>query len=50
MITLTWWQIVGALMLALIAGGLLGAWIAYEADHALEEPRLVDDDEWGDNL
>ena len=50
MITLAWWAFVGALALALIAGGLLGGWLMYEADRALDEPRLVDDDEWGDNL
>ena len=50
MITLTWWQIVAALVLAVTVGGLLGGWVAYEIDRALEEPRLVDDDEWGDTL
>ena len=49
MITLTWWQIAGALVLAAIAGTLMGAWLMYEADRALEEPRLVDDDVWGDD-
>jgi hypothetical protein len=49
MITLAWWQIVGALLLAAIAGTLMGAWLMYEADRALEEPRLVDDDVWGDD-
>ena len=50
MITLTWLQIAGALVLAVTAGGRFGWWLAYEADHALDEPRLVDDDVWGDNL
>ena len=49
MITLAWWQIVGALLLAVTVGGLFGWWLAYEADHALDEPRLVDDDVRGDD-
>ena len=49
MIALTWWQIIGALMLVLLAGGLLGAWLMYEADRAPAEPRLMDDDVWDDD-
>ena len=44
MITLTRWAFAGALVLAAIAGTLMGAWLMYEADRALDEPRLVDDD------
>jgi hypothetical protein len=50
MIALAWWQIAGALMLAALAGTLMGAWLMYEADHAPDAPASVEDDEWGDNL
>ena len=47
MITLTWWQVVGGLLLAAIAGGMLIGLLVSWADDPQRTP-LVDDGAWDD--
>jgi hypothetical protein len=50
MITLTWWALVGALMLAAAVGGCSVAVLFAIVANADDAPASIEDDEWGDDL